>query len=91
VDRIREHLSPVAAGADGPVPRGRRALTPRRRSILLVAWREITERTQGCVYLISTLGIIAVVVAGIVVPGLKDARASSSRDVGASAQLAAFR
>ena len=47
-------------------------MTPGRRSILLVAWREITERTQGRAFLISTIAIVAVVLGGIVVPGLKD-------------------
>lgn len=44
----------------------------RRRSILLVGWREITERTQGRAFLISTLAIVAVVLAGVIVPALND-------------------
>lgn len=44
----------------------------RRRSIFLVAWREITERTQGRAFLISTLAIVAVVLAGVIVPALND-------------------
>jgi ABC-2 type transport system permease protein len=47
-------------------------MTSGRRSILLVAWREITERTQSRAFLISTLAIIAVVVAGVIVPALND-------------------
>jgi ABC-2 type transport system permease protein len=47
-------------------------MTSGRRSILLVAWREITERTQGRAFLISSIAIVAVVVAGIVVPGLNE-------------------
>jgi ABC-2 type transport system permease protein len=47
-------------------------MTPRRRSIFLVAWREITERTQGRAFLISTIAIIAVVLAGVIVPSLDD-------------------
>jgi ABC-2 type transport system permease protein len=43
-----------------------------RRSIVLVAWREITERTQGRAFLLSTLAIIAVVLAGVIVPALDD-------------------
>jgi ABC-2 type transport system permease protein len=47
-------------------------MTSGRRSILLVAWREITERTQSRAFLISTLAIIAVVMAGVIVPALND-------------------
>ena len=47
-------------------------MTPRRRSIALVAWREIIERTQGRAFLLSTLAIIAVVLAGVIVPALND-------------------
>jgi ABC-2 type transport system permease protein len=47
-------------------------MTPTRRSISLVAWREITERTQSRAFLLSTIAIIAMVVAGVVVPALND-------------------
>lgn len=47
-------------------------MTASRRSIFLVGWREITERTQGRAFLISTLAIIAVVLAGVIVPALND-------------------
>jgi ABC-2 type transport system permease protein len=47
-------------------------MTGARRSILLVAWREITERTRGRAILISSIAIIAMVVAGVVVPALPD-------------------
>jgi len=47
-------------------------MTPERRSIFLVASREITERTQGRAFLISTIAIIAVVLAGVIVPTLND-------------------
>jgi ABC-2 type transport system permease protein len=43
-----------------------------RRSILLVAAREIAERTRGRAFLISTLAIVAVVLAGVIVPSLND-------------------
>jgi len=47
-------------------------MKPGRRSIFLVALREITERTQGRAFLISTIAIIAVVLAGVIVPALND-------------------
>lgn len=47
-------------------------MTPGRRSIFLVASREIAERTQGRAFVISTLAIIAVVLAGVIVPALND-------------------
>jgi ABC-2 type transport system permease protein len=47
-------------------------MTSGRRSIVLVAWREITERTQGRAFLLSTLAIVAVVLAGVIVPALDD-------------------
>ena len=47
-------------------------MTSGRRSIALVAWREITERTQGRAFLLSTLAIVAVVLAGVIVPALDD-------------------
>jgi ABC-2 type transport system permease protein len=47
-------------------------MTPGRQSIALVAWREITERTQGRAFLLSTLAIVGVVLAGVIVPGLND-------------------
>jgi ABC-2 type transport system permease protein len=47
-------------------------MTPARRSIALVAWREITERTRSRAFLISTIAIVVVVVAGAVLPSLDD-------------------
>ena len=47
-------------------------MTAGRRSILLVGWREVTERTQGRAFLISTLAIVAMVLAGVIVPALND-------------------
>ena len=43
-----------------------------RRSIALVARREITERMQGRAFLVSTIAIIAIVLAGVIVPTLDD-------------------
>jgi ABC-2 type transport system permease protein len=43
-----------------------------RRSIVLVGWREITERTRSRAFLISTIAIVAVVLAGVLVPALND-------------------
>ena len=40
-------------------------MTPGARSILLVAWREITERMQSRAFAVSTLAIVALVVGGI--------------------------
>ena len=42
------------------------------RAILLVAGREIAERTRSRAFLISTMTIVAVVLAAVIVPGLKD-------------------
>ena len=47
-------------------------MTAGRRSIFLVGRREITERTQGRAFLISTLAIVALVLAGVIVPALND-------------------
>jgi ABC-2 type transport system permease protein len=47
-------------------------MTPARRSIALVAAREITERTRSRAFALSTIAIVAVVVAAVVVPGLSD-------------------
>ena len=47
-------------------------MTPNRRPALLVAWREITQRTRGRAFLISTVVLVALVVGGVVVPGLDD-------------------
>ena len=47
-------------------------MTPGRRSIALVAWREITERTQSRAFMISTIAIVAVLLAGVIVPALND-------------------
>ena len=47
-------------------------MTAARRSILLVAAREITERTRGRAFALSTIALVAVVVAAVVVPGLSD-------------------
>jgi ABC-2 type transport system permease protein len=38
----------------------------------LVAWREITERTQSRAFMISTIAIVAVLLAGVIVPALND-------------------
>ena len=65
-------LQPPAAGPLRPVPRGAPAMTPARRTIALVAWREITERMRSRAFAIATIAIIAVVVAGVVLPGLGD-------------------
>ena len=43
-----------------------------RRAMLLVAWREITERLRSRAFAYSTLAIVIFVVGGVVVPGLKD-------------------
>jgi ABC-2 type transport system permease protein len=47
-------------------------MTPARRTIALVARREITERMRSRAFAIATLAIIAVVLAGVVLPGLGD-------------------
>jgi ABC-2 type transport system permease protein len=47
-------------------------MTPGRRSIFLVASREITERTQGRAFIVSTIAIVALVLAGVLVPALSD-------------------
>ena len=47
-------------------------MTPGARSIFLVAWREITERMQSRAFAFSTVAIVALVVGGVVVPGLKE-------------------
>ena len=47
-------------------------MTPGARSILLVAWREITERMQSRAFAFSTVAIVVLVVGGVVLPGLKD-------------------
>ena len=47
-------------------------MTPARRTIALVAWREITERMRSRAFAIATPAIIAVVVAGVVLPRLGD-------------------
>jgi ABC-2 type transport system permease protein len=44
----------------------------RPQSIRLVAWREITERIGGRAFLTSTLVLLAVVLGGVIVPGLDD-------------------
>ena len=41
-------------------------------TIRLVAWREIMERTRGRAFLISTLVLVAVVLGGVIIPGLQD-------------------
>src|SRR6476620_3324395 len=43
-----------------------------RRPVLLVAWREIRERTRSRAFAISTLALIAVIVAGVIASGSKD-------------------
>lgn len=50
-------------------------MTTRRRSIRLVAAREIAERAGSRAFLVSTLVMVAIVVATVVVPGLRDTRA----------------
>ena len=47
-------------------------MTPARRTIALVAWREITDRMRSRAFTIATTAISAVVVAGVVLPGLGD-------------------
>jgi ABC-2 type transport system permease protein len=47
-------------------------MTPGARSILLVAWREISERIHSRAFAFSTVAIVAVVLGGVVLPGLKD-------------------
>ena len=47
-------------------------MTPGRRSIFLVARREVTERTHGRAFLISTIAIVAIVLAAVILPGLED-------------------
>lgn len=47
-------------------------MRPARRPAILVASREISERANSRAFVLSTLGIIAVVVAGVVIPGLRD-------------------
>ena len=65
-------LQPRASGAVGPVPRGGGTMTAGRRSIALVAWREISERASGRAFMISTIAIVAVVLAGVILPALND-------------------
>ena len=43
-----------------------------RRPVFLVAWREIRERTRSRAFAISTLALIAVIVAGVIASGSKD-------------------
>jgi ABC-type Na+ efflux pump permease subunit len=43
-----------------------------RRSIVLVALREITERLHGRAFMISSIAIVAVVLAGVILPALND-------------------
>lgn len=47
-------------------------MTAGRRSIFLVSSREIAERMQGRAFVISTIAIIAVVLASVIVPSLND-------------------
>ena len=47
-------------------------MSPGRRALLLVASREISERTGSRAFLVSTLAIVILVVGGVVVPGLTD-------------------
>lgn len=42
------------------------------RQAALVAWREISERTRSRAFAVSSLAIVALVVAAVVVPGLTD-------------------
>jgi ABC-2 type transport system permease protein len=50
-------------------------MIPAGRSSLLVAWREVTERIWSRAFTFSTIGIVAVVVAGVVAPSLADGTA----------------
>jgi ABC-2 type transport system permease protein len=43
-----------------------------QRSIALVAWREISERLHGRAFMISSIAIVAVVLAGVILPALND-------------------
>ncbi len=72
VGRRPDAVQPRAPGAVGSVPRGGRTMTRGRRSIVLVAWREISERTSGRAFMISTIAIVAVVLAGVILPALND-------------------
>lgn len=45
---------------------------PPSRPMLVVAWREITERIGSRAFAVSTLVIVAVVVAAVMVPGLRN-------------------
>ena len=47
-------------------------MTGRRRTIALIAMREITERVRGSAFRLSTLAVVALVLAAVVVPGLSD-------------------
>jgi ABC-2 type transport system permease protein len=47
-------------------------MTGGRRSVVLVASREISERTSGRAFIISTIAIIVVVLAGVILPALND-------------------
>jgi ABC-2 type transport system permease protein len=43
-----------------------------RRPVFLVAWREIRERTRSRAFAVSTVALIAVIVAGVIASGSKD-------------------
>lgn len=43
-----------------------------RRAVLLVASRELRERTNSRAFLLATIAIMAIVVAGVVIPGLRE-------------------
>jgi hypothetical protein len=47
-------------------------MTGRRRTVALVAMREISERMRGRAFKLSTLAVVALVLAAVVVPGLGD-------------------
>jgi ABC-2 type transport system permease protein len=47
-------------------------MTAARRSIVLVAWREISERVHSRSFAVATLVIVALVLAGVIVPGSGD-------------------
>jgi ABC-2 type transport system permease protein len=51
-----------------------------RSAILLVAGREITERLRGRAFLVSTVALVAVVLAGVILPALQEG--SERVDVG---------
>ena len=45
-----------------------------RHAIGLVAWREITQRVRGRVFLFSTLALLLAVLGAILIPSLRTGR-----------------